>query len=148
MVPPRTFEGYAFALDCPSYPVHALCSAFLPLLRVQHPGWHRRRWFVFMHCSAIRTIDDASQVLGLSTRLIPWARTNEKPAGPQVLLNHWCSLSWTIRCGCSVTYGALRSLPDFRPFPSRADILQEPASSGRIITSRTFASTGRAFYRH
>ena len=41
---------------------------------------------------------------------------NARHVVPQEQHKPWCSHSWTIRCVRCVTYGALRSLPDLRPF--------------------------------
>jgi hypothetical protein len=44
VVPSRSCKGHAYSRHRQTDSDHALFEALFPLLRLQHPWWHRRRW--------------------------------------------------------------------------------------------------------
>ena len=92
-----------------------------------------------------RVLTIRPQAPARSTPLILWDHMNARHVALRARHKPWCSLSWTIRCGL---HRYVRGPPILTRLPPAPDILQEPASTGRIITSRTLAATRRAFYRH
>ena len=96
VVPPCSLKRHAPPCHCTTDSNDALYSTILSLLRVQHPRWHRGRWFV-KHVLPHLPSYPQDQAPVRSTRSIPLVRTSARRAVQQALHNHSYSPSLTIR---------------------------------------------------
>lgn len=143
VVSPCPLERHALACHCTLDSNDALWSTILSLLRVQHPRWHRGRWYV-KHVLPHLTSHPQGQAPVRSTRSIPLVRTSVRHAVQQALHKHSYSHSWTIR-HVAHPHPHLRFFTDVCPFVIlihvTADLLQQPAASAGHVASGTLASS-------